>query len=181
VDDTQGGASTPIHIAIHIAHVPIQVYYITSCVNGVFNGWLVNEWSGAGVPLYVNRRDGRWLGWMDDGLISPPPPTHPPFLPTHSSQSCSNMTGTVNPQGDIAVVVSTNGAWSTPWPKARVMRKAGKLRTLVQATIGISPSSFVVHGPTWMTVISPKDKEWSNLPGNPGSVPDFVALCGHVV
>ena len=51
--------------------------------------------------------------------------THPP---THSTLSCSNMTGTISPKGDIAMVNIANGVYNTPWPKATVMRKAGKLR-----------------------------------------------------
>lgn len=38
---------------------------------------------------------------------------------------------------------------------------------------------FVVHGPTYMTVITSKDPEWQDLPGNPGSLLSFVAQCGH--
>lgn len=40
---------------------------------------------------------------------------------------------------------------------------------------------FVVHGPTYMTVVNSKDKEWADLPGLPGSLPSFVALCGHTI
>lgn len=40
---------------------------------------------------------------------------------------------------------------------------------------------FVVHGPTYMTVITSKYKDWGDLPGNPGSLPSFVAQYGHVV
>lgn len=38
------------------------------------------------------------------------------------------MTGTVSPKGDIAMVLSQNGDWNTPWPVAKVMKKGGKLR-----------------------------------------------------
>ena len=48
--------------------------------------------------------------------------------PTHSTLTCSNMTGTISPKGDIAMVNIVNGVYNTPWPKATVMRKAGKLR-----------------------------------------------------
>ena len=46
----------------------------------------------------------------------------------HRTLACSNMTGTVSPKGDIAMVFITNSEYSTPWPVAKVMKKGGKLR-----------------------------------------------------
>jgi len=51
-----------------------QVYYMESVVHGVFNGWLVNQWSGGGYPLYVRRaQDGMWWKTEDKDVCEDVP------------------------------------------------------------------------------------------------------------
>lgn len=126
-----------------------QVYYIASCERGFFNGWLVNQWSGAGVPLCVRMMRVE-MAVCTHTTQKLQPLTKPPQNPTHlhSSLSCGNMTGTVSPKGDVAMILSKSGAWTTPWPVATVMFKAGKLRTLVQASIVSSAGCLVWIDPS---------------------------------
>jgi hypothetical protein len=53
--------------------------------------------------------------------------------------------------------------------------------TMVLASTLTGDSTYITHGPTYMTPITPRSPYWNDLPGSPGSVPDLVGKCGHQV
>jgi hypothetical protein len=52
---------------------------------------------------------------------------------------------------------------------------------MVLASTLTGDSTYITHGPTYMTPITPRSPYWNDLPGSPGSVPDLVGKCGHQV
>lgn len=129
------------------------VYFIESSNRGVFSGWMVTQFTS-----------------QAGGLEFP--------------ISCQDMFGTIAPRGEISLTVVTpaTGGVVQPWPVSYMVKVKGRWLTMVLASTLIEgTSAFITHGPTYMTPITPRSPYWDDLPGTPGSVPQFVSLCGHQV
>ena len=128
------------------------VYFIENSNRGVFRGWMVTQ--------FTTQARG-----VD--------------LPI----SCQDMFGTIAPRGEISLTLVTpsTGGVVKPWPVSYMEKVRGRWLTMVLASTLTGDSSFITHGPTFMTPITPRSPYWYDLPGSPGSVPDFVSLCGHQV
>ena len=72
---------------------------------------------------------------------------------------------------------------SSPFQKKKKKNETLPLRwlTMVLASTLTGDSTYITHGPTYMTPITPRSPYWNDLPGSPGSVPDLVGKCGHQV
>lgn len=142
------------HRASSILPVEQQtVYYIENSKRGVITGWMVTQFTSQ-------------AGGLDFPI------------------SCQDMFGTIAPRGEISLTVVTPGTGGVahPWPVSYMVKVQGRWLTMVLASTLIdNTSAFITHGPTYMTPISPRSLFWQDLPGSPGTVPDFVSLCGHQV
>lgn len=128
------------------------VYFIENSNRGVFRGWIVTQFTTQAAGV--------------DFPIS-----------------CQDMFGTIAPRGEISLTVVTpsTGGVNKPWPVSYMVKARGRWLNMVLASTIVGDSAFITHGPTFMTPITPRSPYWDDLPGSPGSVPDFVSLCGHQV
>ena len=128
------------------------VYFSEKCHRGVFTGWMVTRFTT-----------------QAQGLDFP--------------ISCQDMFGTTAPRGEISLtaVTPSTGNVVKPWPVSYMVKARGRWLNMVLASTLTGDSTYITHGPTFMTPITPRSPYWYDLPGSPGSVPDFVMLCGHQV